>query len=289
MNWNQLKKPIKFILKLGITLLALAFVFRNLDIKALVLTIEQADIMWILGALIVFFASKYVEAIRLNFFFKAKNLVLTQGLNFKLYLLGMFYNLFFPGGIGGDSYKAYWLTKNYSIDLKSVISSLIFNRINGLIALCVLIALSVQVISFEQTYIVWVLAGIPLAYASYITAIRRFFADYKESVFITSLISLLLQGMQLLTIHLILVGLGVGGGYEDYWFIYLISGIAFIIPVTVGGVGSREVVFFYGSQLLEIDLSVAITLSLILYCMRAMVSLFGAYYVLSPDKLKLNS
>ena len=289
MNWKQIEKPVKFMLKLGVTLLALFFVFRNLDTKVLLTTIREADLLWMASAFLVFFASKYVEAVRLNYFFRAKNLELSQSLNFKLYLLGMFYNLFFPGGIGGDSYKAYWLTKNYSVDLKSVISSLIFNRVNGLIALCALIASSAQLISMDQPYAIWLLAGIPLAYGAYIAVIKRFFADYNQSVLITSVISLLLQGMQLLTIHLILIGLGVIGGFEDYWFIYLISGIAFIIPVTVGGVGSREVVFFYGSQLLQIDLSVAISLSLVLYCMRAMVSLFGAYYVLAQDKLKLNS
>ena len=288
MSWKQVEKPVKFALKLGITLLALFYVFRNLDTKVLLTIIKEAKLMWLLAAFFVFFISKYVEAIRLNLFFKAKKLLLSQGLNFRLYLLGMFYNLFFPGGIGGDSYKAYWLTRNYSIDLKSVISSLIFNRVNGLLALCTLIVLSVQVISIDQPYVSWLVAGIPLAYIAYSVVIKRVFADYEQSVLMTSVISLFLQLMQLLTIHLILIGLGVIGGYEDYWFIYLISGIAFIIPVTVGGIGSREVVFFYGSQLLQIDLSVAITLSLILYCMRAMVSLFGAYYVLAPQKLKLN-
>ncbi len=289
MNWKQIEKPVKFILKLGITFLALFFVFRNIDTRVLLTTIKEADLMWMTAAFLVFFASKYVEAVRLNYFFKAKKLVLSQGLNFKLYLLGMFYNLFFPGGIGGDSYKAYWLNRHYSIELKSVISSLIFNRVNGLIALCVLIVLSVQIISFQQPNVIWLLTGIPLAYIAYIAVIRRFFEDYSQSIIITSIISLMLQVMQLMTIHLILIGLGIVDGFEDYWFIYLISGIAFIIPVTVGGVGSREVVFFYGSQLLQIDLSVAITLSLILYCMRALVSLFGAYYVLAPEKLKLNS
>lgn len=55
----------------------------------------------------MFNISKIISSIRLNRYFKDINLSLSQTYNLKLYYLGMFYNLFLPGGIGGDGYKIY--------------------------------------------------------------------------------------------------------------------------------------------------------------------------------------
>jgi hypothetical protein len=86
--------------------------------------------------------------------------------------------------------------------------------------------------------------------------------------------------------HYIFYALGVDQDLGVYWFIFLLSGIAFIVPVTVGGVGSRELVFLYGAQMLPaIDLNACIALSLVIYCMRALVSLGGVYFLMYPDKI----
>ncbi len=39
----------------------------------------------------------------------------------------MFYNLFLPGGIGGDAYKGYVLKKKYEVKTKSVVSILVLD------------------------------------------------------------------------------------------------------------------------------------------------------------------
>lgn len=51
--------------------------------------------------------------------------------NLKLYALGMFYNLFLPGGSGGDGYKVYLLRKLYKAPVKHLLSAVLLDRING--------------------------------------------------------------------------------------------------------------------------------------------------------------
>jgi len=286
MNWKNIKNTVKFLLKLAVTILALYYVFSKIDVESLKDIIKQANWPLLLFALVLFFLSKIVESVRLNVFFKAKNLLLSQLLNFKLYLVGIFYNLFFPGGIGGDSYKVYWLNKNYSISIKPLIGAIIINRLNGVLALLSILLISALFISLDIQYAVLLLFGIPIMIAVYYFALRRYFNDLKSTVLSTTVLSFVLQMLQLISAHFILMALGVVDNFPDYWFIYMVSGFAFIIPVTVGGVGSRELVFLYGAQFLLIDLNIAIALSLLIYCMRMIVSILGAYYVLVPSKLK---
>jgi hypothetical protein len=83
------------------------------------------------------------------------------------------------------------------------------------------------------------------------------------------------------------MSLGVSDLFIEYWFVYLISGLVFILPITIGGVGAREIVFIYGADILSIDISIAIALSLVIYSMRILVSLGGLKFMLQPDNINL--
>jgi hypothetical protein len=198
----------------------------------------------------------------------------------------MFYNLFFPGGIGGDTYKVYWFKKRFSIKLKQLIRVFVINRASGLLALCMLIGISAFKISYDIFPILWIAALIPIFYYVYYLVLKKYFMDLITALAFTNILSVVLQVLQLASAHFILVSLGVTSNFYDYWFIYLISGIAFILPITIGGVGAREVVFLYGTQFLQIDLNIAIALSLVIYLFRTIVSLIGVYYLVFPNNLE---
>ena len=97
--------------QLIIAVLAIRFVVKEIDLNELKTTLLSANFWWLILALVAFLASKFLSAFRLNFFFRALGLKLNDWFNLKLYLLGMLYNQFLPGGIGGDGYKVYLLNK----------------------------------------------------------------------------------------------------------------------------------------------------------------------------------
>src|SRR5690606_26354939 len=81
-----------------------------------------------------------------NLYFHQIGAQLSHVSNLKLYLLGMFYNLFLPGGIGGDAYKGYVVQKIYQPGTQKVVSSLLLDRLSGMLLLfiyaCLLAILS---------------------------------------------------------------------------------------------------------------------------------------------------
>jgi len=282
---QNLIKSVKFFAKLAITLGALYIVFTKIDAAALGELMVKANGTLLFVSFIFFFLAKIIEAFRSNFFFRNIGLSISEKANTKLYMLGMFYNLFFPGGIGGDSYRAYWIKKRYKIQLRILIGAFLINRINGLMALVSLLIISTLFISIEIPKEYLLTGLIPIAYLVYFGVLKKYLAHYVKTILPTSLLSFVIQMLQVFSAHLVLSSLGVSGPFGDYWFIYLLSGLAFIVPITVGGIGSREVVFLYGANLLNIDLNICIALSLLIYCMRAVASLAGAYFLVFPDKI----
>lgn len=285
MTKDRLKKVFNFIFKLVITILAIYIVVRKINMNELWDNIRQVNLLYLSLALVILGLSKIIEAFRLNLFFRAKNVWLDHGQNMKLYLLGMFYNLFLPGGIGGDGYKVYWLKKKQGAKLKSVIWASVLNRASGFIGLEMLICISAAFISFDFKYNRYLILAIPLIYFLYYIVLKFFFKDYIKTLPKSIIQSVIIQFLQVLSAHLILIGLGLNSSYPDYWFLFLISGIIFAIPVTLGGFGSRELVFVYASQFLSVDVNLAVALGLLTYALRAILSFSGVYFVAFPHKL----
>ena len=98
------KKPIT-IAKIAISAILIYFIFTKVDFKEVLEIVGKTNPLYLLIAILFFMASKVLASVRLNLYFHQLGVKLTQKGNLKLYLLGMFYNLFLPGGIGGDAYK----------------------------------------------------------------------------------------------------------------------------------------------------------------------------------------
>ena len=279
---KHLKTALKIILSVGI----LAFVLYKIDTKALLEIFAQVQPLWLVPALLFFAMSKYISAFRLHRFLVYTDIDISTSFNWKLYLLGMFYNLFLPGGIGGDGYKIYLLNKQTDAKARSIFWAILLDRVMGLLALfCLAAALATAATlpHFYKTYS-WLL--IPLAIGAYYYFIKIFFGRYR-SIFIVSLLqSFLVQLAQMLSALLILLAIGVYDSTADYLFLFLVSSIVAALPITVGGIGSREITFLLGAQVMQLSTSNSIALSLLFYIITALVSLTGIYYSINTKKLR---
>jgi len=278
---------LKTIGKILVTSLALYWVFMKINITELLSVLNNTDTTYLFPATLLFVFAKYIESIRFGVFLDSIGVIMNRLENFKLYLLGMFYNLFFPGGIGGDFYKVYWIKKRCSVEIKKVVVVSFFNRVVGMLALCVLALMCLPFVSLGSNTSQLFLLIVPVAYILPYWIYKLRFVYLVKTLFSTSVLSFFIQLTQLFSAHFILLSLGVTELFADYWFVYLISGLVFILPITIGGVGAREIVFLYGADMLSIDINIAIALSLVIYSMRILVSLGGFYYMLKPDNINL--
>jgi len=274
------KKNLIAFFRIALSILALVFVFTKIELREVGRIFAGSGIFLMIPALALFVGSKYISAVRLNLFFSSIGLNLDRNYNLKLYLLGMYYNLFLPGGIGGDGYKIWLLNKNHDIKAKKIFLAVLMDRLTGMMALFCLAVILYLFISADlhvpfKNYI-WLL--VPVSILGFYLLIIYFFPDFRKNYTKTSLQAFLVQSLQVLCAWVIFISIGGSEKVTEYLFLFLVSSIVAALPITIGGVGSREVSFLYGSQLLDLDPNLSVALSLAFYSITAFTSFWGIVY-----------
>lgn len=277
----------KLVLKIGFTGILLYYIFNKIDIQKVKALLAQANPYWIAAAIVTFFISTIFSSWRLLSFFKSIDLHLDWRFNLRLYLLGMFYNLFLPGGIGGDGYKIYLLNKRFKQPAKKVFWAILFDRLSGFWAIGFI---TVVLIAFLPQ--MGVNIGIPLGLfvvgtIAYYFVATKWFKDYTHHFFAAHAKAIGVQSLQVLTILLVMISLKHDTKFAPYLFAFLMSSLAAVVPFTFGGLGAREFIFKYVvAEFFSMNDELAVFLSLSFYVISAIVSLVGIYYVFREDKLQ---
>lgn len=283
---KRFKKYAQTTLKFGVTAVALYFVFRKIDFSEILALYRTAHAGLLIGALVLFTASKATSALRLNLLFHRIEIPLSQSTNARIYLLGMFYNLFLPGGIGGDGYKIYLLNKHFDVKARKILGAVFVDRVSGVVMLWVVALVFLFFVEPHIPYRHLVFIAIPLLIAGMYLAMIWLFRGFLGAFFQLNGYSLLVQGLQVLCALAILLGFGNEQEIFPYLFLFLISSIVTIIPITVGGAGAREITFLYGAQFMGVDIHLSVALSLMFYFITVVVSFCGIYFVIKPIRFQ---
>jgi uncharacterized membrane protein YbhN (UPF0104 family) len=198
----------------------------------------------------------------------------------------MFYNIFLPGGIGGDGYKIVVLSKRYQEKPKVVFTAILLDRVSGAWALCLFIVvfgiMAKAAPGFENIAVAAFVTGTALYYF----IIRRFFNRHIKRFAVAHALALLVQGFQLICVFFILLGLGYESSRSPYLFIFLLSSFATLFPFTIGGLGAREIAMVWGASALLLDKDISVSMSLCFYALSALLSLLGTVFVFTNDSGK---
>lgn len=283
---GSLRKKGITLLKFAFSALLLYFIFDRIAFREVWAVISASHAGFLLLALLFFIASKWVAALRLNRYFHEIGLPLSGPSNLRLYLLGMFYNLFLPGGIGGDAYKGYALHRAFDTPVKKLVAVLLLDRISGMYVLfaysCLLLLWLYPAWLEGYAWAVWVL--LPVSLGVYLLLHRRFFPYVMKVFWPATAYSALVQVAQLASAYCILLALGVAAEQLPYLLLFLVSSIVAVLPFTIGGIGSRELVFYYGAVWLALQESTSLGVSMLFFGITALVSLCGiAYHFRKPD------
>ncbi len=284
---SKQKSWAKAALRILVSATAMVFVFRSIDWPQMRSILSAADLLLLAAAILLFAASKISSAFRLQVYFRNMDLYISDWRNLKLAWLGMFYNLFLPGGIGGDGYKVYVLHKESGKSVKLLGAGVLIDRISGMAALTFLALVGIALLDVPNwpnwiTTVSWVLAALafPVLYALK----RLVFPSFVARFGVTTLFSLVTQALQLICVFFILWSLGLDSQYLEYQVLFLASSVVAVLPFTIGGVGARELTFLAGYQYVGIDKNLAVALSLLFFLITLGVSVFGAFFDVREKK-----
>lgn len=283
------KKALKIILKIAVSIAAIAFVVSKIDLESTKETLLSAKISYLLLALVVYTVSQMLSAMRINSLFVTIPLKLDTFMNMRLYWLGMFYNFFLPGGVGGDGYKIYYLKKHYKQSAKELFTYLFSDRLSGLVIICCYLVLFVSffVVNLPIPYKEWAILLLPLGLAAYYLFLWIFKRTALKAYWKVVGYSFVIQGLQMCAACLILYSLGETNNFDSYMFLFFMSSIASAIPIGLpGGIGLREMTFVIGSQYLGTQEGVAVSLSVLFYTVSLFSSLPGAIFAMKTSLIE---
>lgn len=280
---SRFKNQLKTVLKLLLTGLALYLVFRKIDMEQLSQLTKSIHWFWLIPAGVLFILSKVATAIRLNRYFENIGIQLSESQNWRLYLIGMFYNLFLPGGIGGDGYKVYLLSRQFKTPVKKLLQAALLDRLGGLVAIVFLLFGLFLMVEVKLEFLespAWnalMIAGLVLTIPAFWLVQKLFFKDFLPSFWSGNAWSFAGQVVQLICAWFILKALGIHETILAYQLVFLLSSIVAVLPLTIGGVGARELVFVYAHSYAGIEETAAVAFSLIFFLISALVSLAGSF------------
>ncbi len=291
---SKAKKVISLLLKIIVTLFCFWYISTKINFGSSVKALFNANWWFLFIGVLLYAVSKLVSAFRLNINFRSIKLTLNEWDNIKLYWLGMFYNLFLPGSIGGDAYKVILLNKKLGAPYKKTSIAVLLDRFSGLLGLGIILAIYGILVFHDPLLRGLLIAGALLAVVVLYFVIRFFFKDFVGGFAITLVLGIVVQAIQVLCIYCILLSLH--EPLKSEWIlIFLIASSVSVFPVSMGGgLGTRELVFSEGARYFILSQELGVTISLLFFLCNLLSCIWGAYFIFrnplsSNNSLKPNA
>ena len=285
-----MKNKLLGIFQIIVTVFFIYYTLSKIGLNKILEVIKSADLLFILFASIVYFLSQIISSERLWFILKENNLIISSKENIKLYMVGIFYNFFIPGGVGGDAYKGVLMNKKFQWSLKKIYKLLILDRLIGFgVIICLIIVFSGFILDLEFiSEFNFVLAPLyALLFFAGRVLVQKIFNNeivYTKAFFISHIIQILQFG----SIILILLSLGVTNDYFTFLYIFLISSVLSIF--SFGGIGIREYVFFTLASNTAVGPDIATSVGLIFTFSALISSIPGLFFLIKmKSKKKLST
>lgn len=316
-------------MKLVVTLVPGYFVYRNIvsapdwDVGDLYRLFSGKSVWPFVLALVCLAASNFTACLQWKLLLEKQNIHLKYGHLLKLYYVGLFFNNFMPGNVGGDVKKIYDIRMQGGQDsVGAGLTATFFDRLFGLFFVTIF-ALGMGLLFFmhddaQRAFMwpsVWIFLGFCVLFAGLCSRrlgnlfckvagvilpakvnerlVRMFerFREFRSPKLWLQIIMLSAVTQSLRIFVHYYCGIAVGVDLSISWYFYYIPLVAIVsaLPISIGGFGPRE----FLAQSLFARAGVpgleSVVIQLLAYFVSLVLSLFGAFAFLLGGKPKQDS
>jgi uncharacterized protein (TIRG00374 family) len=307
---SPIRKSVTVLLQLSVTAGLLAWIFRSPETRAEAAEVmQQAKVNWILLGVILAGLENFLGVLRWRIFLKMLGIQISFGKTVQIYLLGLFFNIFLIGAVGGDAVKALVLIGR-GHGRSAAFLSVILDRVSGLGALILTTGIFVTwnyewltsspivsgVIHFVFAYLVVVAtvlsASFLAAHLGYTRTLPKWFPQPEafgrlcESYFLfvrhwkstlaAAGISVVILWCYYLVYYCSALAFGCPVSVSQMFGILPAVDVISAIPVSIGGVGVRDQLFVtILGELAEVPAGQAVWVGLVGYAMAAFWGVVG--------------
>jgi uncharacterized protein (TIRG00374 family) len=312
-----MKKTAILALKIAVSVGLFAYIFHKVDARHLWEIMRNARFSSLAGAIILYLVIQTFSAYRWRLVLQPLGMKVPFQRLLAYYFVGMYSNLFLPSAIGGDVVKIYFLNKE-TRRLSGATTSVFIDRDLGLAALLIVatVVSSIAGTTFNGVPIAPVFVLISLGFVAAnlvifykptyrllhkaLSLMRMKRADEKverlfESVnsyrgayrvlFAGLAISIVIQ-LGTVLVNLLngsAIGLQTSGGATDYLVFIPAIMLVIMIPLSIGGLGWRELSFIALFKSVGATEAQAVTLALLWFAVQVVTSLPGGVIYLVEE------
>jgi len=246
----------KLLFKVTFSVALLAALVFYIDLESVLNRLRQVNYLWVLLASAMLFVGQILSAIRWTWLARGLGLTVRTSRKIQLYFLGLFLSLFLPSIIGGDVARGFLLARGRTGAGWMAAGSVILERINGLLALLVLITVCMFAVDIPSHWrTMWLLCVIALwlamlSYPFWHHRLPRLLHRWRglpinEPVFISAwwramLLSFTFQALVITTTMLLGYAAGLDISWAAYGVMVGLVAIASTAPISFNGFGIRE-------------------------------------------------
>jgi uncharacterized membrane protein YbhN (UPF0104 family) len=303
----EMKRLSVYLLKFfisGALLFYLFFLSGTVDVQEVLEVLKHTRLFMLIPAFLICICGALVSAKRWSLFLP-EDMVFSRLVS--LYFIGYFFNTFLPGRVGGEVIKTFYIYKDTGRGSVSI-ASVFLDRYMGISAMVgiSLIAFTAGYPAFKGTYIAWLIpavCGIFLitsillwrvdwgkikGMTDFYTSIMDY-ATRKGALYKGLILSFIIQAISISEIYILSIALGLSVPLI-YFFIFVpvINAIT-TIPVTIAGLGLREVgftmLFSMFFERLGATANQAVSLSLLILLVMITVNMIGGIEYIRMKKL----
>ncbi|MHB9052606.1 MAG: lysylphosphatidylglycerol synthase transmembrane domain-containing protein [Thermoleophilia bacterium] len=304
------------LLRAGISVALLTLLLVRTDLSQLGDTLRGVSFSMLAVAFLIFLICNLVNVYKWQLIIRKQGLQVSNVYLTKLYYMGLFFNNFLPTNIGGDVVKIWKLSKITGKGHDAV-SSVVIDRAGSTLGI-LLLALVPTMFRLSQLgqnvavpiFAMFFIAVLLIAFLSSERAVRalgRFrlfradpfglrkhlksfyyslyqFREHKLTLVLFMIWSLIYQALHILTVYFVALALDIEiPAYYYFLFVPVVMAVT-MLPISLNGVGTREVtwVLLFRQVIEDPELArtLAISLSFLSFVVISVVSLAGGAFYL---------
>ncbi len=276
----KLPKPISYALRLIITAGAGYLALSNVHPREIWPLLASIAPVFLLAALVLVHAGQIISALRTSYYLHCSGIDFPVNPSIRLHYVGGLFNTFLPGGAGGDAYKAWWLKRHKQGRMLNMVKLMVAVRLNGLWALGVLICVMAFCSAPVRNAIPYANLLIPATAVAgtlgYMLLARVVLKEPVRQQLRAALYSFALQLMLAAVAFTLCAGLGHQADAFEYALLFMLSCMLAMLPISIGGIGVRELALLHGSKLLHLSEETGVTLAFTFTIISLTIPLVGA-------------
>ncbi len=298
----------KTALKISITVILLGSLAYHLDLEKLLKAVISMKLRFLLLAGVTQFILLLVAVLRWRILLRVFSMRQPYRRLLKITFVGSFFSLFLPSSIGGDFFRAYYVSKATRVSLPQALVTTFLDRGAGLFSLLLIglvaaLCNPLQLGQVELRYVfiallsVFLLANLALFHnrthrtlghildrlgmIEYKDRLRLIFSGlealYGSAGSIARVVglSLIIQGLSVVTVWLLAQGLGITASFNPYLVFVPLINLSIMVPLTINGFGLREYLYTVFFSELGVIPETAVALGLLSAFVLVLVSLPG--------------